>query len=102
MFAYIAKRILLMLPTLLGVLVLLFILFFWIASPQKIAQRVLGEKATAGAVKEWVAKKGYDKGAHPLRALVAFSGSLSDPDAPAVTYTEAMMNGFGEGELTMW
>ena len=51
------------------------------------------------AIDDYIAKKGYDKGAHPLRALVAFSGSLSDPDAPAVTYTEAMMNGFGEAQL---
>ncbi len=61
MIAYLLRRLALAVPTLLGVLVLLFILFFWIASPQKIAQRVLGEKATAEAVKEWVAKKGYDK-----------------------------------------
>ena len=53
------------------------------------------------AIDAYIAKKGYDKGAHPLRALVAFSGSLSDPDAPAVTYTEAMMNGFGEAQLPM-
>lgn len=51
------------------------------------------------AIDAYIAKKGYDKGANPLRSLVAFSGSLSDPDAPAVTYTEAMMNGFGEAQL---
>lgn len=51
------------------------------------------------AIDAYIAKKGYDKGTHPLRALVAFSGSLSDPEAPSVTYTEAMMNGFGEGQL---
>ncbi len=31
--------------------------------------------------------------------LVAFSGSLEDPDVPSVKYTEASINGFGEGEL---
>lgn len=51
------------------------------------------------AIDAYIAKKGYDKGTVPLRALVAFFGSLSDPDAPGVTYTEAMMNGFGEAQL---
>lgn len=51
------------------------------------------------AIDAYIAKMGYDKGAQPLRALVAFSGSLTDPDAPAVTFTEAMMNGFGEAQL---
>jgi type I restriction enzyme R subunit len=47
----------------------------------------------------YITEKGYDSGPRPLRALVAFSGTLSDPDAPEVTYTEPMMNGFGEAEL---
>jgi type I restriction enzyme R subunit len=51
------------------------------------------------AIDAYITRKGYDQGSRPLRALVAFSGSLSDPDAPAVTYTEAMMNGFGEAQL---
>ncbi len=51
------------------------------------------------AIDAYIAKMGYDTGEHPLKALVAFSGSLTDPDAPAVTYTEAMMNGFGEKQL---
>lgn len=51
------------------------------------------------AIDRYISEKGYDTGANPLRTLVAFSGSLSDPDAPAVTYTEAMMNGFGEKQL---
>jgi peptide/nickel transport system permease protein len=61
MTSYILRRILLAVPTLIGVLVLLFILFFWIASPEKIARRVLGEKARADSVQEWIKKKGYDK-----------------------------------------
>ena len=44
--------------------------------------------------------KGYDTGPHPMRALVAFSGTVVDPDAPdASSYTEALMNGFGEAQL---
>lgn len=48
------------------------------------------------AVDTYIKAKGYDIGPRPLHALVAFSGSLDDE---GVTYTEAMMNGFGEGEL---
>lgn len=51
------------------------------------------------AIDAYIAEKGYDAGPRPLRALVAFSGSLSDPDAPELAYTEPMMNGFGEAEL---
>lgn len=51
------------------------------------------------AIDAYIARKGYGTGPRPLRALVAFSGSLSDPDAPSVTYTERGMNGFGEGQL---
>ncbi|WP_448629767.1 hypothetical protein [Cellulomonas soli] len=51
------------------------------------------------AIDAYIAEKGYDSGPRPLRALVAFSGSLSDPDAPELTYSEPMMNGFGEAEL---
>lgn len=51
------------------------------------------------AIDEYIVKMGYDAGTHPLRTLVAFSGSLVDPDVPEVTYTEAFMNGFGEAQL---
>ena len=48
----------------------------------------------------YIAKKGYDRGERPLRTLVAFSGSLVDPDAPeAPAVTEAGINGFSEGQL---
>ena len=48
----------------------------------------------------YIAKKGYDQGERPLRTLVAFSGSLVDPDAPeAPPVTEASINGFSEGQL---
>ena len=50
-------------------------------------------------IDRYIKEKGYDTGPRPLRALVAFSGTLVDPDAPEVTYTEPLMNGFGEAEL---
>ena len=48
------------------------------------------------AIDAYIKAKGYDRGPRPLRALVAFSGPLVDD---GVTYTEPMMNGFGEAEL---
>lgn len=51
------------------------------------------------AIKKYCAEKGYDTGARPIRALVAFSGTVEDPDVPNVAYTEAMLNGFSEGRL---
>ncbi len=51
------------------------------------------------AIDAYLSQRGYDSGDRPVRALVAFSGSLSDPDAPELTYTEAMLNGFGEAQL---
>ena len=37
---------------------------------------------TQAALAAYIAKKGYDQGERPLRTLVAFSGSLVDPEAP--------------------
>ena len=55
---------------------------------------------TQAALAAYIAKKGYDQGERPLRTLVAFSGSLIDPDAPeAPAVTEASINGFSEGQL---
>ena len=55
---------------------------------------------TQAALAAYIAKKGYDRGERPLRTLVAFSGSLTDPDAPeAPPVTEASINGFSEGQL---
>ncbi len=55
---------------------------------------------TQAALAAYIAKKGYDRGDRPLRTLVAFSGSLVDPDAPeAPPVTESSINGFSEGQL---
>jgi type I restriction enzyme R subunit len=47
------------------------------------------------AFDEYIANKGYDD----IRTLVAFSGTVQDPDAPGRSWSEAGMNGFGEKEL---
>ncbi len=40
-----------------------------------------------------------DKGYNDIKTLVAFSGTVEDPDLKEASYTEAGMNGFGEKEL---
>ena len=40
-------------PTVLGVLFILFSLFFWIAKPEHIAVKALGEKARAEQIEQW-------------------------------------------------
>jgi type I restriction enzyme, R subunit len=52
------------------------------------------------ALDAYIARKGYQSGEKPLRTLVAFSGSLTDPDAPdAPPWTETGINGFSESQL---
>jgi len=51
------------------------------------------------AIDAYIAAKGYDRGPGRISALVAFSGTVIDPSDPTVSYTEPMMNGFGEGKL---
>jgi len=46
------------------------------------------------AIESYVAEKRYTD----VRALVAFSGTVEDPDAPGVTYTESSMNRTLEGK----
>ena len=45
-----------------------------------------------------IKRKGYDVGPDPLRVLVAFSGTVVDPDTGA-ELRESGLNGFGEAEL---
>lgn len=50
-------------------------------------------------IDEYIKAKGYDTGPGSVAALVAFSGTVTDPDNETVTYTEPLMNGFGEAQL---
>jgi len=47
------------------------------------------------AIDAYIARKRY----RDIAALVAFSGTVLDPDLPDVEFTEAKMNGFSEGQL---
>jgi type I restriction enzyme R subunit len=51
------------------------------------------------AISKYIAARGYDKGDSPVKALVAFSGTVVDPDVPTMEYTESKMNQFPEREL---
>lgn len=51
------------------------------------------------SITSYIKAKGYDGGGDPVRALVAFSGTVFDPQAPNVEYREALLNGFGESQL---
>src|SRR5699024_8637151 len=54
---------------------------------------------TKQALDEYISKKGYDQGSLALKTLVAFSGTVTDPDAPDLQWTEASMNGFPESQV---
>ncbi len=60
MFIYIFRRGLMSIPTVIGVLLLLFFLFFMVASPEAMASRALGVKAGEDQVARWIKEKGYD------------------------------------------
>ncbi|MGH1541042.1 MAG: ABC transporter permease [Arenicella sp.] len=62
MIAYIIRRLLYAIPILIGVNILTFILFFYVNSPDDIAQSQLGDKRTTPeAVALWKAERGYDQ-----------------------------------------
>jgi peptide/nickel transport system permease protein len=45
----------------LGVLLFLFLLFFYAVEPEDMALRAIGEKAPPEAIQQWIANHGYDK-----------------------------------------
>lgn len=61
MFSYIIRRLLFSLPIVFGVMLLTFFLFFVVQSPNAMARRVLGPKASPQAVETWLHNRGYDK-----------------------------------------
>ncbi|WP_374398981.1 ABC transporter permease [Niveibacterium sp.] len=62
MIAYLIRRLLWALPTLLGVNLLVFALFFVVSSPDDMARAQLGAKrVTQEAIERWKADHGYDK-----------------------------------------
>jgi peptide/nickel transport system permease protein len=93
MLAYVIRRILYGLLTVIGVLALLFALFFLYAKPEQMARRALGEKAPPAALEQWIVNHGYHKPRvwnpdNPLdtllvehyRSMLSFDFGRSDAD----------------------
>jgi peptide/nickel transport system permease protein len=59
--AYVLRRLAWGFVTVLGVLLLLFWLFFLYATPDQMARRALGDKAPPEAIAQWIANHGYDR-----------------------------------------
>jgi peptide/nickel transport system permease protein len=60
MIAYLIRRLLYAVPTVLGILLLTFAMFFLANSPRDMARRALGMKADDAAITKWVQRRGYD------------------------------------------
>jgi peptide/nickel transport system permease protein len=60
MIAYLIRRLLYAVPTVLGIVFLTFAMFFIANKPEDMAHRALGMKADAAAIKKWIQKRGYD------------------------------------------
>lgn len=61
MTSYLVRRLAYGFATVLGVLMLLFILFFAVTDPQDIARKALGERAPPEAIELWIKNHGYDR-----------------------------------------
>jgi peptide/nickel transport system permease protein len=84
-FAYLVRRLLYGFVTVLGVLGLLFVLFFLYAEPIDIARRALGDKAPQAALEQWVHTHGYDRPRSEqlvdhYRRMLTFDFGRSDAD----------------------
>jgi peptide/nickel transport system permease protein len=60
MIAYLIRRLLYAVPTVLGILFLTFAMFFIANSPRDMARRALGMKADDVAITKWIQRRGYD------------------------------------------
>jgi hypothetical protein len=61
MAAYLARRLAYGFVTMLGVLFLLFVLFFAVTDPDDIARKAVGERARPEVYAQWKKNHGYDK-----------------------------------------
>lgn len=101
---YVIRRLLYGLGVVLGVLFLLFILFFTVTKPDDIARRALGEKAPIDVIEQWKTNHGYDRPLWPwqdwddnllfdhYRRMLTFDFGLSDADdSPIIDRIKAGM-----------
>lgn len=74
MAVYLARRIAYGAVTVLGVLLLLFVLFFAVTDPDDIARKAVGERARPEVYAQWKTNHGYDKPLFLNRAYTADDG----------------------------
>ena len=90
--AYVLRRLAYGAGVVLGVLFLLFLLFFTVTAPEDIARKALGDKAPPEAIEIWLTNHGYDRPLWPwqdwdenllfdhYRRMLTFGFGLSDAD----------------------
>ncbi len=97
MLAFVVRRLLFGVAVVLGVLGILFVLFFQVASPDDIARRALGEKARPDSIEQWKANHGYDRPLWPWQdfednllfhhysTMLSFDFGASDVDGAPIS-----------------
>ena len=97
MLAYVVRRLAYGVVVVLGVLLFLFVLFFTVTSPDDVARRALGEKATQEVMDQWKINHGYDRPLWPwqeptdnmlfehYRRMLTFDFGSSDADDVLIT-----------------
>jgi peptide/nickel transport system permease protein len=85
MLAYVLRRLIYGFFVVLGVLGLLYVLFFAYAEPEDVARQALGEKAPPEAVAQWITNHGYDRPWQEqlyehYRSMLTFDFGKSDAD----------------------
>ena len=90
--AYVIRRLGYGVGVVIGVLFLLFILFFTVTEPDDIARRALGEKVSPDVIEQWKVNHGYDRPLWPwqdweenllfdhYRRMLTFDFGVSDAD----------------------
>ena len=90
--AFVLRRLVYGAGVVLGVLFLLFVLFFTVTEPDDIARKALGDKARPEVIEVWKANHGYDRPLWPwqdwddnllfdhYRKMLTFDFGLSDAD----------------------
>jgi peptide/nickel transport system permease protein len=105
MLPYVLRRLGYGVVVVMGVLFLLFLLFFTVATPDDVARRAVGEKALPEVVAQWKANHGYDRALWPwqdfennllfdhYRSMLTFDFGRSDADD--VPIVEKLRDGVG-------
>lgn len=90
--AYVIRRLAYGVGVIVGVLFLLFLLFFTVTQPDDIARRALGEKVSVEVIEQWKVNHGYDRPLWPwqdwddnllfehYRRMLTFDFGVSDAD----------------------